>query len=69
MENNGPTLNPVYNDTLLDGIYKPQCEKCGCDLTGKQVVPAPLQMKPIDWICELCEDDWKESSLNAKQQD
>jgi hypothetical protein len=49
MENNGPTLNPAYNDTLLGGVYKPQCEECGCDLTGKVVVGSSCK-----WLCELC---------------
>ena len=52
MANNEPTLNPAYNDTLLNGVYKPICEECGCDLTGKVVVGE--HDFGNKWLCELC---------------
>ena len=61
MENNGPTLNPAYNDTLLGGVYKPRCEECGCDLTGKVVVGTYDK-----WICTLCVEEMDLDKIEDK---
>lgn len=49
-----PTLNSDYNDLLVrraaDGLpSEPECEDCGCDLTGKVVVD-----DYGTWVCESC---------------
>lgn len=59
---NGPTLNSSYNRVLkrwwADGHPStPECEECGCDLTGKKVFETPTL-----WVCEKCnEEDQNES--------
>lgn len=51
----GPTLNPEYNLLLVKWsivsgeICKPECEECGCDLTGKEV-----HETLCTWLCSSC---------------
>lgn len=52
---NQPTLNAVYNSLLVKWAAAghptdPDCEECGCDLTGKQVV----EVEKRTWTCEAC---------------
>jgi hypothetical protein len=56
----GPTLNPEYNELLArwaasGHMSEPECEDCGCDLTGRHVFDDGCM-----WVCERCceaEDD------------
>jgi ribosome-binding protein aMBF1 (putative translation factor) len=53
---NGPTLNNEYNALLIawaeqGASSKPECEECGCDLTGKPVIETAIL-----WVCEDCAD-------------
>lgn len=51
----GPTFNPTYNKVLANWIAtttpnaKPECENCGCDLTGCDV-----QETAYEWLCDEC---------------
>ena len=52
----GPTLNPEYNALLVrwaasGHVSEPECEDCGCDLTGQQVFDDGCM-----WVCEKCRD-------------
>ena len=66
--NEGPTLNHVYNDLLKRwsaGGHEstPECEDCGCDLTGKEVHETSTQ-----WVCIECkekDDDSDDSHITA----
>ena len=49
-----PTLNQSYNRVLESWKKqgcdsKPECEDCGCDLTGKDVVESHY-----GWLCTSC---------------
>jgi hypothetical protein len=49
-----PTLNPSYNDLLQRWAASghpsgPECEECGCDLTGRDVHDTGL-----GWVCDDC---------------
>jgi hypothetical protein len=48
---NGPTLNPDYNEAFAGQteIAEPECEDCGCDLTGRDVVDDHGM-----WVCVPC---------------
>jgi hypothetical protein len=51
-----PTLNPEYNELLARWEASghgspPECEDCGCDLTGKAVVDDGCM-----WVCEACSE-------------
>jgi hypothetical protein len=51
-----PTLNVVYNNLLLRWAASghpspPECEDCGCDLTGKDVHDTGAM-----WLCDTCKD-------------
>jgi len=54
----GPTLNQDYNRCLArwqsnnTGV-KPECEECGCDLTGRHVIG-----DGNGWMCEECAEDF-----------
>lgn len=53
---NGPTLNQNYNNVLAvwaAGGFdsKPECEDCGCDLTGQKVIDAGSM-----WLCVKCDE-------------
>lgn len=50
----GPTQNLEYNGVLAKWAAegygsKPECEDCGCDLTGLAVYETP-----INWLCRAC---------------
>ncbi len=52
-----PTLNPEYNALLLYWVSQgassnPECEECGCDLTGKDVIETDIL-----WVCCECADE------------
>jgi hypothetical protein len=54
--NEGPTLNHVYNNLLqrwgANGTdASPECEDCGCDLTGKEVYETST-----NWLCAECKE-------------
>ena len=54
----GPTRNAEYNAVLASWKEQgapsdPQCEECGCDLTGKEVVEIT-----IGWYCETCAETY-----------
>jgi hypothetical protein len=58
---NGPTLNPEYNDVLakwtaMGEDSRPECEDCGCDLTGREVIEEDKVM----WVCADCHAEWEE---------
>lgn len=48
----GPTLNPTYNHLLRQwGNALPECEDCGCDLTGAKVFDIGTM-----WVCSSCKE-------------
>jgi len=54
--NEGPTLNHSYNDLLrrwAAGGHEssPECEDCGCDLTGQEV-----HETSTNWLCAPCKE-------------
>lgn len=54
--NEGPTLNHSYNHLLskwaVGGFAsEPECEDCGCDLTGKEVYETAT-----NWLCAECKE-------------
>lgn len=53
--NEGPTLNHYYNNLLKRWAASghpspPECEDCGCDLTGKEV------HETGNWVCKSCKE-------------
>jgi len=69
---NGPTKNPDFNETLArraaDGLpSEPECEDCGCDLAGEEVVD-----DYGTWVCVACStaDDsiFSERTVRALEQ-
>ncbi len=55
--NEGPTLNHSYNDLLKRWAAgghpsNPECEDCGCDLTGEKVFETSTM-----WVCEACKPE------------
>jgi len=54
MAHNAPTLNPEYNYLLKAWAEQgfpsePECEDCGCDLTGSHVYETSTS-----WLCTSC---------------
>jgi len=73
MENsNGPTLTAAYNKELQIrsqfGHGEPECQECGCNLTGQKVYRVAST-----WCCESCyyvlEDEVKHSRCRDKHID
>lgn len=57
----GPTLNTEYNLILQSWedageAHTPECEECGCNLTGKQVFETT-----VTWLCMSCWNEHPES--------
>jgi len=65
----GPTLNPYYNQLLLDWAIagdpsNPECEECGCDLTGKKVHDCGIM-----WCCDNCASENSDSDPDSDYRD
>lgn len=62
-----PTLNPSYNAVLLEWHLaghdgSPECEECGCDLAGKNVVETKT-----NWLCEDCAAEYDEGCEPSRE--
>lgn len=65
---NAPTLNVAFNQELAKrapfGHGEPECEECGCNLTGKNVYRVTYT-----WCCESCYYLLKDEEKNSRCRD